>query len=311
MTIAVVKLLMYVRNIKMNSEEMVDIELDIDGKVMPAVTDKIALIDADTLAYTACLLAETQEFLLARDMYIDEEWEAIIADPNYDDENHCIWVTNLDYAYSKAMEKLQCIYDKTGCRTCEMHFTGGRENFRYTVLESYKGNRTGRAPTGLNDLKLMLMDNYPGTLATKWEADDIVVYKAKQEPEKYIMVAIDKDLLHSIPGRHFNYYESSKYNIEMKWMETDELTAMKWPYIQTLTGDKVDNIIGLPRIGPKKAEKILAGCNTELECWEAVVNAFNSHGKDMIDALVNMRLVSMHQLKTEEELELWSPKHLK
>ena len=35
--------------------DVAEILIDIDGKIMPAKIDKIALIDAETLAYTACL----------------------------------------------------------------------------------------------------------------------------------------------------------------------------------------------------------------------------------------------------------------
>ena len=39
----------------MDSFELADINLDNKGRVLPPKTDKIALIDADTLAYTTCL----------------------------------------------------------------------------------------------------------------------------------------------------------------------------------------------------------------------------------------------------------------
>lgn len=290
--------------------DIVDITLDIDGKIMPAANDKIALIDADTLAYTACLNTEQQEDLLPEEMYTEQEYKEILNHPNYDADTHAIWTINLDLAYEKALEKLERIYEKTGCRTCEMHFTGGKENFRYEVHTAYKANRTSRTPAGLQELKNKLIENFNGTLNTKWEADDIVVYKAKTYPEKYIMCAVDKDLLFSIPGTHFNYYESGKYNIEMKWMpENSEETAMKWPFIQAIVGDKVDNIEGLYGLGPAKAAKVFAGCQTALECWEALVEAYESKGKNRIDALITIRLVHMHQFDGEK-IVLWDPRSL-
>jgi len=289
--------------------EIVDIDIDIDGKVMPKENGKIALIDADTLAYTSCLLVEQQEFQLGKEFCTDEEWEEIIKHPTYDEKNHCIWTIELDLAYDKALEKLQRIYDKTGCRECEMHFTSGKDNFRYKVKSDYKANRTGRTPAGLGELKRRLLDTFEGTLSTSWEADDVVVWKKEQDPDKYTMVAIDKDLLYSVEGKHFNYYESSKFKIEMKWVEVDAETRMKWPYIQSIVGDKVDNIEGIKGLGPKKAEKVFAGCTTELECWEALVDCYESNGKTMIDALQTMRLVGMHQFNGKEII-LWDPRNL-
>ena len=42
----------------MEDFEFVEIDLDSYGVVVPPKNDKIALIDADTLAYTACLASE-------------------------------------------------------------------------------------------------------------------------------------------------------------------------------------------------------------------------------------------------------------
>ena len=294
---------------KINTEdhvEMVDIDLDIDGTVKAPLNGLIALIDADTLAYTSCLNTEQQEDLMSIEMYTQNEWLNIKSNPNYDEELHCIWTLNLDIAYQKALEKLDRIYDKTGCRECEMYFTTGKSNFRYEVFPEYKANRTGRSPTDLNKLKTKLLENFKGEIRSDIEADDIVVYLKNSNPDKYIMVAIDKDLLFSTPGTHFNYYESGKYNIEMKWTECDEHTAITWPFIQALMGDKTDNIEGLYKVGPVKAKKILAGCTTADECWYAVKLAYENAGKTQIDALIAMRLVHMHQWNGEKVV-LWQP----
>ena len=291
-------------------EDFVEIDLDRDGKVLAQATDKIALIDADTLAYTSCLNAQQQEALLGDEFYTQEELEEIYSDPNYDADNACIWTINLDMAYQTALDKLQKIFDKTGCREAELHFSAGKENFRFDVCTSYKANRTGRAPTGLAELKQMLCDNFTHTVSTKWEADDIVVYKKKQEPEKYVLVAVDKDLIYSLEGQHFNYYESAIYNIDMKWVDVDADTAMKWPYIQALIGDTVDNIKGVKGIGKAKAPKILAACKTELQCWEAVVAEYEKAGMGMMEAVQTMQLVSMNQFDGEK-IVLWDPRNLK
>ena len=68
---------MFVRSIKMIDLEgdfeladVADIDLDIDGQVMPPKNDKIALIDADTIAYTACLNSEVAVEVLPRDSIV-------------------------------------------------------------------------------------------------------------------------------------------------------------------------------------------------------------------------------------------------
>ena len=283
--------------------------IDIDGKIMPAKIDKIALIDADTLAYTACLNTEECEALLPWEMYTEDEILEIEANPNYDEEACGIWTINIDIAYDKAMEKLQRILDKTGCQDAEMYFTHGK-NFRYTVDSSYKAHRTGRAPTGLYELKKKLNNTFPGEICEEIEADDIVVYKARAEPEKYVMVAVDKDLLYAVPGIHFNYYESARYNIEMKWMpECDSITAITWPYKQAIIGDTADNIKGIKGMGPAAANKVFAGCNSEKECWDALVLTYESKGKSSIEALQTMQLVHMHQWDGTN-IQLFNPRKI-
>jgi DNA polymerase-1 len=96
----------------------------------------------------------------------------------------------------------------------------------------------------------------------------------------------------------------------MKWIEVDEQTALRWAYIQCLVGDKTDNIEGIKGVGPAKAEKILAGCVTHNDCWEAVVNAFDQSGKNMMEAIETMRLVNMYQLTEIDgqlQIKLWRP----
>ena len=294
--------------------EVVDIELDIDGNVMPEKNDKIALIDADTLAFAACLNVEQEEEVLPKEMYTEMEWEAIINDPQYTtNEMGCevIYTCDVDMAMVKAEEKLQRILDKTGCTDCELHFTSGRNNFRYKVKDDYKANRLGKkAPAGLGALKIKMLEKYKGSISDEWEADDMVVYLKKKYPEKYILVALDKDVYNSLAGRHFNYYESQQYNIEMKWVEISEGTARMWPYLQCILGDKTDNIKGCKGIGPKKALKFINEDMTEEELWKGVVKAWESKGMTESEAMVTMNLVNMHLLKEVDgklKIELWSP----
>lgn len=278
-------------------DEVVDIDLDIDGEVMPPKNDFIALVDADTVAYTACLNVEMAGDILGRDFYTDEEWDEIVNNPNYDAEEGVLYETDPIVALAKAEEKLQRILDKTGCKEVELHFSKGKENFRYSIFPEYKSNRTARKPAGLTELKTNLNKKYKGAIHTKWEADDIVTYLKKTYPDKYILCAIDKDVLNSLEGKHFNYYESALYNKEMKWVEVDKYTAILWPYLQTLMGDKTDNIIGLRGIGPVRAQKLLNGKILKSDLWAAVAKAYKDKGRNVEEAVINMNLVNMHLLK--------------
>jgi 5'-3' exonuclease len=125
------------------------------------------------------------------------------------------------------------------------------------------------------------------------EADDAIGIEAyRHEPEETIIVSIDKDL-NMIRGNHYNFVREEKYFV------TEE-QAIRNFYLQILTGDKVDNIIGLAGIGPVKSKKLLADCNTQLEMYEAVLKAYDG---DEARVLENARLLWI----LREEKQVWQP----
>lgn len=89
--------------------------------------------------------------------------------------------------------------------------------------------------------------------------------KSKEEA-KTVIVTLDKDLDNSA-GWHYNWRKK-----EMYWIP--EESANYNFYKQLLMGDPTDNIQGVPKIGEKTAEKILAGCADEKEMLDAVLDAY-------------------------------------
>lgn len=290
------------------SGDLVDIDITEFGKVMEPVNGKIALIDADTLAWTSCLAAQQEVQVLPREFYSDIEYDAIIANPTFDEESMTYKQIDLDIALQMSDDKLKRIYELSGCRDCELHFSGGRDNFRYMIFPEYKANRkTMITPDGLYDLKLKLCEKYNGTIHTQWEADDWVVYAAKVG-HNYMLCAVDKDVLNSLAGRHFNYYESGVFAKDMHYVDITEETAKLWPYLQCITGDSSDGIEGVKGLGPKKAMLFLNDTWSTKELWEGVVKAYASKGLSEELAQLNMRLVNMHQL-VDGKLQLWEPEY--
>jgi len=286
-----------------------EIELDKDGNVIPEKNDKIALIDADTLIYTACLNEQVECYLMG-----DEDLDELKAEGCVIDEKNGVYHTiDIEAAYRAAEFKLSNILDKTGCLGYELHFTGNQKNsFRYKFYKDYKANRRDFIPpAGLHKLKELFVERKNSFMHNNWEADDMVVLKKTMFPTKYILVAVDKDVLNAVPGKHFNYYESVRYNIAQKWVEIDEAHATMWPYYQTIIGDKSDNIIGPKGIGPKRAAKFVNKDMTEQEMWAGVVEAYESKGMTEFDAVMNMNLVNMNLLAADEDFNIivrrWHP----
>ena len=281
------------------------------GETLFEGNSKVALIDADTVVYAVASVKEYPEDLLSQDFYSDEEWEKLISEPTYDEQEHCIWRIDIEEATQMCVDKIEYIKERADCSTAELYFTSGK-NFRYAVDPMYKANRkNSRYPVGMMALKKELLSRYPGEICTEIEADDAVVYLKRTQPDKYVLCAVDKDVYKSVAGDHFNYYTSAKYKIPMKWVETTKEDAEAFPYLQTLMGDSTDNIRGCPGIGPKKAEKALAKCKTSLERWEIVVKLFEQKKLTVKDAIRDMRLVNMHQVTKDKEtkwvVNFWIP----
>ncbi len=269
---------------------------------------KIALIDADTIVFAVCSVFEYADDLLAQNMYSEDEWNVLTSNKNYDSAESCIWTINHDEALEACINKVATMLSDTFTVNAELYFTAGK-NFRHQVDPMYKANRkSSRYPVGMPELKAALLEIYPGVIGDGVEADDMVVYLKRTQPDKYVLCAVDKDVYKSVPGKHWNYYSSAKYNIAPKWVETTLESAKLFPYIQTLMGDSTDNIRGCPGIGPKKAEKALVGCDTAEERWNAVVKLFKEKKLTVKDAVRDMRLVNMHQVvQSEDGSWAWEP----
>ena len=72
------------------------------------------------------------------------------------------------------------------------------------------------------------------------------------------------------------------------------MLAFQLFYSQILTGDAVDNIIGLKGIGPKKAEKSLKGCTTVQELYKVCVDMYDGSEERVLE---NGRLLWLQRLE--------------
>lgn len=191
-------------------------------------------------------------------------------------------------------DKFQNILDKTQCDYYVGFYTSGK-TFRNDINPEYKANRTQVPPKYMRAVKEYAIAEYNLQSMKHVEADDLVMYwmnqdlyhgkfnnayedgfynyvdKITNDDFKYLknkikvrktLCAIDKDLLNSIPGEHFNYtYKLEDKNnpdslIKGKWIKTSIDDAIQFIEYQILIGDKTDGIDGVPGIGIKKAQKI-------------------------------------------------------
>ena len=153
----------------------------------------------------------------------------------------------------------------------------GKENFRYDIARTapYKGNRTAPKPKHLQLIRDYLVSAWDFQVSVGQEADDSIAIEHTARNNESIIASIDKDFL-QLRGNHWNFVKK-----EMTFVTEEE--AIKNFYRQVLTGDRVDNIIGLKGIGPVKADKILQGCESGTEMYLACIEAYGGAEERVIE----------------------------
>ena len=257
----------------------------------------ILLVDADILLYQySC----TNEYEIA--------WE----------EDVVSQVMKEDQAKEELKYGVEQLLEKTGCADLILIFSTSSKypNFRYSVLPTYKHNRSKVVKPSLHAVLHEFCDQeFTTKQVNHLEGDDVLGIMATREPGKYMVATIDKDLK-QIPGHHYNL-NSGKYS------EVTEAEGDLYFYSQILTGDPTDGYKGLPGVGAAKAEKIL---NKALEegtpwadqqqlnalRWKHIVEAYELKGLTEEDALQQARVARIlrscdYDFK-RKKVKLWKPK---
>ena len=157
-------------------------------------------------------------------------------------------------------------------------FLTGKGNFRESIAVTvpYKGQRIAEKPVHLQALRDHLVNSWGFEVVNGIEADDAVGIAAYAVSEdESIMVHIDKDL-NQFRGWHYNYRKKEKYYVS-------EFEGLKSFYTQILTGDRIDNIVGLKGVGPVKAKKVLDKCTNENELYQAVLKAYEGDQQRVLE----------------------------
>lgn len=164
-------------------------------------------------------------------------------------------------------------------------------NFRFRLTDTYKAKRTEKTEE-FKALREWAKNEYEFEPDT--EADDVVSYYGRQG---HMVFTTDKDVFKGNAGIFFN-----SHYMNMCWIETSVRSARRFTLLQTLMGDTVDEIVGIPNVGEKTAIKLL---NKFGWCWCGVVKAYKSKGLTEDDAILNRRLVDMSQWSPDKGVELW------
>jgi len=168
--------------------------------------------------------------------------------------------------------------------------------WRVKKFPEYKGKRT---PLEINfneqwNWITSILENI-GVIQLKvatQEADDLIGHIVNKQKENFniLIISGDKDLRQLIEDRsdgwvHVGVEKSGKMTVfnTQKIMDEYGFMPSQLPYFFALTGDKSDNIPGVPGIGPISAKKVILGTASkkimskidnckELELWESLIN---------------------------------------
>tara|TARA_R110002020_G_scaffold153128_6_gene332276 strand:+ start:1520 stop:2269 length:750 start_codon:yes stop_codon:yes gene_type:complete len=189
---------------------------------------------------------------------------------------------DVENAYETVDAMFEHIFYVTKC-VQYLGFLTGRGNFRkeLAVTKEYKGNRKEMVmPEHFHAIRDYLLEAWECKVVDGLEADDALGI-CQSNMDKTIICSIDKDLL-QIKGLHYNWNKG-----EVSRVDAFAARYMKWK--QVLSGDSTDNIVGIPRVGDKTAEKILDKALEDLVPMSvAVGEAYDNHFKDTVLSIDKM-----------------------
>lgn len=196
--------------------------------------------------------------------------------------------TNAVFGFTRDLIKL--IDKKPSHLVCAMDLSG--PGVRNDIYEEYKANRT-EMPEDLRPQIPLIEDiieglNVPAVSCTGWEADDVIATLTRRAVEAGMNVCIvtsDKDNRQLI-GPKVQMYNARKdtYLDEEGLMKDWGIRPDQVIDYQALTGDSVDNIPGVPLVGPKKAKALIEEFG---KLDDILANADQVSGKKLKENLVN------------------------
>lgn len=195
--------------------------------------------------------------------------------------------------------------------------------WRKRVMPSYKASRAGqRKPLCYMPLRKWIAETRESFAKPGLEGDDIlgILATGKKIKGEKIVVSSDKDML-QIPGLHLKLNRMKPGPVADSVFTVTEVQGDYMHMLQSLTGDPTDGYPGVPGIGPKKAEKILAPCMgtpagfapvfDNAAAWRAVVAAYLKAGLTEADALMNAQVARIARASDwdfkKHILHLWTP----
>jgi DNA polymerase I len=145
-------------------------------------------------------------------------------------------------------------------------FDAGRQTFRSEIYAQYKMNRAETPEDLIPQFPLVREAtralNIPAIELDNYEADDLIAsyaHAARAEGREVVIVSSDKDLMQLIVDGEITMVDPMKNKLigSAQVMEKFGVMPDKVIEVQALIGDSVDNVPGVPSIGPKTAAELI------------------------------------------------------
>ena len=194
--------------------------------------------------------------------------------------------TDFRYDYQSTVKSLAKSYD---CKNVIITADWGSSSYRKEISPDYKQNRKDKFAEQSEAERIafeeffeefeasleVLAEDYPVLRYKGVEADDIaahlVKFKDKYDLEYIWLISSDRDwdlLIQEKVGR-FSYVTRREVRLD-NWREHYDIPPEMYISMKCLTGDKGDNVAGIPGIGPKRATQLIEQFGSAWDIYEAV-----------------------------------------
>jgi len=193
--------------------------------------------------------------------------------------------TDFRYDYQSTIKSLAKSYD---CRNIIITADWGSSTYRKEISPEYKQNRKDKFAEQSEEERIafeeffeefeasldLLEEEYPVLRYRGVEADDLaahlVRHKDKYNLEYIWLISSDRDwdlLIQEKVGR-FSYVTRREVKLD-NWNEHYDIDPEMYISLKCLTGDKGDNVPGIPGIGPKRAVQLIEEYGTAFDIYNA------------------------------------------
>ena len=222
--------------------------------------------------------------------------------------------TDFRYDYQSTVKSLAKSYD---CTRVIITADWGSSTYRKGISPDYKQNRKEKFAEQTEEERIafeeffeefeasleLLAEEYPILRYKGVEADDIaahlVKHKNKYDLEYIWLISSDRDwdlLIQENVGR-FSYVTRKEVRLD-NWKEHYEIEPEEYISLKCLTGDKGDNVPGIPGIGPKRAVQLIEQYGTAFDIYnvcpiESRYKYIQSLNENAEQLLVNYELMDL------------------